>query len=54
MRATAAANSQIPSHWLDHRGTDTMIAANTPMMPMTIPAIPGTSIELEESIDALM
>ena len=30
------------------------MAASTPMMPMTIPAMPGTSIELDDSMDARM
>jgi hypothetical protein len=30
------------------------MAARTPMLPMTMPAMPGTSIELEDSMDARM
>src|SRR6266481_1771672 len=36
------------------RGSETTIAARTPMMPMTMPAMPGTSIELDDSMDARM
>jgi hypothetical protein len=53
-RATAAANSQIPSQCADQRGKDTMIAAMTPMTPMTMPAMPGTSMELDDSMELRM
>jgi hypothetical protein len=48
------APSQMPSQWGAQRGSDTTTAASRPTMPMTMPDMPGTSMELEDSMEARM
>ena len=36
------------------RGVDAAIAASMPMQPITTPAVPGTAMEPDDSIDLLI
>ncbi len=52
--AVPPANTQIDSQCGAHRGVAATIAASTPMLPMTTPAVPGTTIEPDISMDVRM
>ena len=47
-------STQIASQWAAHRGVEAAMAAAMPMQPMTTPAVPGTTMEPDNSMDVRM